>query len=52
MTKTLSTQQVIDNIDSLLEKKYLAPWNIETVYDQLNIFDWFKDKLSVTDLKK
>lgn len=52
MTKGLSTQQVIDNIDSLLEQKYLAPWNMETVYDQLNIFDWFKDKLSITDLKK
>ena len=52
MTKTLNVQQVIDNVDKLLEKKYLAPWNIEAVYNQLNIFDWFKDKLSVTDLKK
>lgn len=51
MTKCLSVQQVIDNIDNLLEKKYLTPWDMRTVCNQLNIFDWFKEKLSVTDIK-
>ena len=52
MTKTLNVQQVIDNIDNLLQKKYLAPWNMREICNQLNIFDWFKERLSITDLKK
>ena len=48
----MNAKEVLSNVEYMIANSYSGKkWKIEEYYDRLGIFDWWKDYLTVTDLK-
>lgn len=49
----MNAKEVLSNVEYMIANSYSGKkWKIDEYYDRLGIFDWWKDYLTVTDLKQ
>lgn len=47
----MNAAEVLRNVERLLADESKKSWEMRRVYKELGIFDWWKDKLTVSDMK-